>query len=159
MKRVYLIRHAEAEFSGHGRGDHGRRLTQAGLEQAERLGRLLTDAGIELVLSSSASRAAQTAAGLGLQAPTTLSDDLYNAGTPDLLASLAELPARVSRVALVAHSPGVPALVHELAGPDSDPAALDSVRHHYPTATASGIEFSGSWQDLAGSRLIWVGQG
>ena len=30
MKRLYLIRHAEAEFTGRGRGDRGRRLTEDG---------------------------------------------------------------------------------------------------------------------------------
>ena len=89
MKRVFLIRHAEAGFSGGGRGDHGRELTDEGRNQARQLGQLLAEAGIETVLASSASRAAQTAAGMGLSAPVTLLDELYNAGTPDLLAVLA----------------------------------------------------------------------
>ena len=41
MKSVFLIRHGEAEFTGRGRGDHGRVLTDEGREQAARLGELL----------------------------------------------------------------------------------------------------------------------
>lgn len=159
MKRVFLIRHAEAGFSGGGRGDHGRELTDEGRNQARQLGQLLAEAGIETVLASSASRAAQTAAGMGLSAPVTLLDELYNAGTPDLLAVLAAQDPAVKVVALVAHAPGIPALVDELAGADSDPNALAAIRYHYPTATATAIDLDGEWSDPAGSRVVWVGNG
>ena len=161
MKRVYLIRHGEAEFTGRGRGDHGRVLTEEGHEQARRLGELLADASITVVLSSTADQAAQTASGMGLDADVRLLDDLYNAGTVGLLRALAALDDGVDAAALVAHAPGVPALVDELAGPDAEPQAADAVLHHFPTATVAGIEFDGRWAELevVDSRLFWAARG
>lgn len=159
MKRLYLIRHAEAEFMGRGRGDHGRVLTDEGHAQARHLGELLADAGIAVVLHSTADRATQTATGLGLAADLRPVEELYNAGTVGLLSAIADLDDDVECAALVAHAPGVPALVDELAGPDAEPHAAASVLHHYPTATVAGIEFSGSWADLDGSRLFWAARG
>ncbi|MFV0407204.1 MAG: SixA phosphatase family protein [Propioniciclava sp.] len=159
MKRVFLIRHGEAEFTGHGRGDHGRVLTSEGVEQAAHLGGILAEMGIEVILASSADRAAQTATGMGLSAPVELHEDLYNASTFGILRVLAEVPPEVETVAVVAHAPGVPALVHDLSGPGSDPDASAQVKHHFPTATVAGIGFAGTWDDLAGSRLLWASRG
>lgn len=159
MRRLYLIRHAEAEFLGRGRGDHGRVLTEEGHAQARHLGELLADAGIQLVLHSTADRAAQTASGMGLAAGLRPVDALYNAGTVGLLRAISDLQDGVTIAAVVAHAPGIPALVDELAGPDADPHAAASVLHHFPTATVAGIEFGGTWDDLTGSRLFWAARG
>ncbi|MFP5415675.1 MAG: SixA phosphatase family protein [Actinomycetes bacterium] len=159
MKRVYLIRHGEAQFTGSGRGDHGRGLTDEGRQQARNLGGLLAGAGIEVVLASSAERAAQTATELGLDAEVRLLDDLYQAGTIGLLRALASLDESVMVAAVVGHAPGVPALVDELTGPDPAAEASALVRHHFPTATAAGIEFAGTWGDLADPRLFWAARG
>lgn len=162
MKRVYLIRHGEAEFMGRGlRGDHGRVLTEEGHQQARHLGELLADAGVRVVLTSTADRAVLTASGMGLDAEVRPIDDLYHAGTVGLLRALATLDDSVEAAALVAHAPGVPALVDELAGPDPDPRAAAAALHHYPTAMAAGIEFSGPWSDLevVPTRLFWAERG
>ncbi|WP_342371736.1 histidine phosphatase family protein [Propioniciclava soli] len=158
MKRVYLIRHGEAEFTGHGRGDHGRRLTEEGHEQARTLGELLAESGIQVVLTSTADRAAATASGLGLGEVRPI-EELYNASTAALLRSLATLDDDVDTAAVVAHAPGIPALVDELSGDDPDPQAADLIRHHFGTATCAGIEFSGSWAHLDRPRLFWAARG
>ncbi|HHU37894.1 MAG TPA: hypothetical protein GXZ45_01175 [Propionibacterium sp.] len=162
MKRLYLIRHGEAEFMGRGvRGDHGRVLTEEGRQQALHLGELLADAGIRVLLTSTADRAVQTASGMGLDAEVRPVEDLYHAGTVGLLKALATLDNSVDAAAVVGHAPGVPALVDELAGHDPDPRAAAAALHHYPTAMAAGIEFSGSWADLEviPSRLFWAERG
>ncbi|MFV0451562.1 MAG: SixA phosphatase family protein [Propioniciclava sp.] len=159
MKQVYLIRHGEAEFTGAGRGDHGRALTAEGREQARRLGELLSDAGIEMILTSSADRAAQTARGMGLAAPVEMREELYNASTMGIARVLAEVPDHVATVALVAHAPGIPAFVDQLSGEGSDADALRLVQHHYPTATATGVGFTGTWADLEGAHLTWADRG
>lgn len=159
MKRVYLIRHGEAEFTGRGRGDHGRALTDEGREQARRLGEQLADAGIQVILSSDADRAAQTASGLGLDADLRLLEELYNASTVGLMRGLATLEDSLEAAALVAHAPGVPALVEELAGEDPDPDAAALALRHFPTATCAAIEFTGSWRDPSCPRLVWATRG
>ena len=159
MGRLYLIRHGDAEFTGRGRGDHGRALTDEGRRQARRLGDLLAHAGIAMVLASTAERAAQTASWLGLDVEVRLLDEIYHAGTHGLLRVLASLDDTVEVAALVGHAPGVPDLVDELSGPASAQEATALVRHHFPTATAAGIEFTGSWSDLVGARLFWAARG
>ena len=161
MKRVYLVRHGEAEFMGRGiTGDYGRGLTVEGHEQARHLGELLAHAGISVILTSTADRAVQTATGMGLDAELRPVKYLYHADTTGLLHALATLNDSVTAAAVVAHAPGLPALVDELAGPDPDPRAAAAL-HHYPTAMATGIEFSGSWAELEDvpSRLFWAARG
>lgn len=160
MKRLFLIRHGEAEFTGHGRGDRGRRLTDDGLAQAARLGHMLAHADIEIILASTADRAQETAKGMGLSAPVESIDALYDASTVTIARTLADLDATSVQVAaLVAHAPGVPALVDELTGPGSDPDAVARVSTHFPTATVARIDFEGTWADLSGARLTWANRG
>lgn len=159
IKRLFLIRHAEAEFTGHGRGDHGRILTPEGHDQAKDLGAELTAFGIEAVLASSADRATQTAHGLGLSAPVTTLDELYNGSTHSLVRALANLDEAVTTAAVVAHAPGVPALVEGLADDTSDPEMFSIVSSFFPTATAAGIEFEGTWRDVRPGRLFWARRG
>src|SRR2546423_10025665 len=65
MEEIILARHGESEFSVRGamNGDPATavRLTEAGREQARRLGRLLADERIDLCGTSEFGRAAQTA--------------------------------------------------------------------------------------------------
>lgn len=159
MKSLFLIRHAEAEFTGRGRGDHGRWLTDDGLIQANRLGQLLADAGISVVLASSADRALQTARGMALRAEIEPLDELYNASTVGILRALAELDEGVTVAAVVAHAPSVGALAADLAGPGSDLKALAWVSAHFPTATVARIDFDGGWNELLHSRLTWADRG
>lgn len=159
MKSVFLIRHGDAEFTGRGRGDHGRVLTDEGRAQASRLGALLADAGVQVVLASSADRALQTARGMGLPVEVEPREELYNASTLGILRALGELGDDVGVAALVAHAPGVPALVDELSGAGSDPEAVALVRSFFPTATVARIDFDGSWAELRDARLSWADRG
>lgn len=159
MKSVYLIRHGEAEFTGHGRGDHGRALTEEGRAQARRLGELLATAGVQVVLASSADRTLQTARGMELDALVQPLEELYNSSTVGILRALSELDADVEVAALVGHAPGVPAVVDELAGPGSDPDAVAQISSHYPTATVARIDFEGGWGELLEPRLTWAERG
>lgn len=152
--RLYLLRHAESANISADWRDAGRELTKAGRAQARAVGGVLADAGIGLVLCSIAVRARQTAALLGLPTPVHHLPALYNAGPRQLLAQLAEVDDTVESVLVVAHAPGIPSLVYSLAGPDSDADALARVRPMYPPATLAGLEFTGSWSELALARLF-----
>lgn len=154
MRTLYLLRHARAEDYAGGRGDHARELTDVGRDQAKQAGAALAGAGIELILASSASRALQTAEGLGLDAPVEASDDLYNAGSLEILDELAMLDDAVQVVAVVAHAPGIPSLAHRLATADSDAEALARIDTHFPPATLVGLEFDGAWQELSQARVF-----
>jgi phosphohistidine phosphatase len=152
--RLYLLRHAESGNISADWRDAGRELTRNGRAQARAVGEVLADAGIGLVLCSIAVRARQTAALLGLPAPTIHLPALYNAGPRQVLAEVAEVEDTVTAVLVVAHAPGIPSLVYGLADPDSDVDALARIRPMYPPATLSGLEFTGSWSELATARLF-----
>lgn len=156
MPRVlFLMRHAKAEdFAA---SDKARRLSAEGRRAAALAGEWLRGAGIQAILTSPAARAQETAATLGLDVELTLVDELYGS-TPDvILEVLAGLPAAVGAALVVAHSPGIPALLHELTqGTDSDPEALAAVANHFPTATLVRLESEQDWADLDSARLVAV---
>ncbi len=153
MRRLFLIRHAQAEGWSRG-GDHGRTLTEHGLVQAREVGELLHGEGIQVILASSAERAVQTANGLGLGVPVLSLDGLYNSDPSLMLDALAQLPPTVQVAALVAHAPGVPALAHELADSSSDSEATNRINHRFPPASFAGLEFDGEWTGLESARLF-----
>lgn len=152
--RLYLLRHAESGNISADWRDAGRELTRNGRSQARALGEVLADAGIGLVLCSVAVRARQTAQLLGLAAPVHHLPALYNAGARQILAELTQVNEAVGSVLVVAHAPGIPSLVTSLAGPDSDADALARLRPMYPPATLAGLEFTGSWSELALARVF-----
>lgn len=154
VHRLYLLRHAESGNISADWRDAGRELTKNGRAQARAVGEVLAGAGIGLVLCSIAVRARQTAALLGLSAPTLHLPALYNAGPRQLLAELAQVDDGVAAVVVVAHAPGIPSLVYSLADPDSDAEAMARIRPMYPPATLSGLEFAGPWSELALARVF-----
>ena len=79
MRRLVLMRHAKTQAS-HPRGDHSRELLPAGIQDAQEAGVLLRELGVEHALVSTATRARQTFAALGLETPAEYLDDLYYEG-------------------------------------------------------------------------------
>ncbi len=70
MSTLHLLRHAEAQWQAPGPGgDHARRLSARGVQQARGVGAHLRGAGVSLILASSATRTLQTAEALGLGVP------------------------------------------------------------------------------------------
>lgn len=149
---LYLMRHASAESFGI-LGDRNRPLTPAGREEAAFVGRQLADSGIQYVIVSSAARTRQTVSSLGLMVDVEPSGPLYGAGSSTILHIARELDPVLTTALIVGHSPGIPGLVHALAGENSDPDALDLVSTHFPTATCCRLEFTGPWSELVSARL------
>ena len=153
--RLYLMRHAEAASTGTDSRDITRELTATGRTQARDVGAMLGTHRIELVLSSSATRARQTTELLALPAPIRYLDRLYNAGSRQLLAELSGVPDQVRTILIVGHAPGIPALAENLADRQhSSPDALALIRYNYPPATLVGLEFFGGWSALVEARLF-----
>ena len=156
MRSLLLLRHATAEATRPGRPDRDRQLTPDGEREAAAVGDHLRAGGTrpDLVLCSPAVRARQTADALRLDAPVVVADPLYEAGTGDLLDLLRALDDGVEQVLVVAHAPGLPALVHELADPDgSDVAALATVTRRFPAATLATVRLAGPWSGLRRATL------
>ncbi|GAB4183663.1 MAG: hypothetical protein Tsb002_05990 [Wenzhouxiangellaceae bacterium] len=108
---AYLVRHAEKEAEGDDPG-----LTMAGQQRAQDLARLLADAGITQIWSTTTRRTQATAEPLARQ--TQLSIGAYSAR--DMLALLPRLNSG-SRSLIVGHSNTLPALVRMLGGDPGEP--------------------------------------
>ena len=150
MKSLLLLRHGEAESHGGSGGDITRNLNDLGLAQAASVGRYLRQQGLtpEMVLSSTAARATQTASAVidaaGWPVDLEQNATLYNATTESLLAVITSLPQTVKRLLIVAHAPGVPDLVNVLCGRDS------GIDLNYSPATLSEIIGDiTEWSELA----------
>ena len=118
-----LVRHAQA---GYGRGDHGRPLTSAGIRQARELGALLVKekVAVELILHSTAARAAQTAQQIGRAYPGAqllAEDELYHCSPERLLRLVGEEygPAGGNAILVVGHEPIISMTAQLLAPADA----------------------------------------
>lgn len=118
MKVVIAIRHAKAAWTEPEVKDHLRILDQQGVVDAEKLGQFLLQEGIapDVVLSSSAIRAARTAAIIvdNLELPSSIierKDLLYNASAEVILSVVQSVDPAKNIVMIVAHNPGISSFV------------------------------------------------
>ena len=153
------MRHATAGSGGE--GDHARVLTDAGKDEAHRVGRWLASEGLtpDRMLTSSAVRCRETAqalcAGHGLGIPIEIEDRLYNASSEILLDALTDLSVtsetspdpETEIVLLLAHNPGISHLALELS--DASPAAA-GLRTGFAPATVACFEIMEDWSLLRG---------
>jgi len=153
---VWVLRHAKAAHGGP--DDHSRTLTGRGRRQATEVGRAITDAPDsvpppELVLSSSAVRAVQTAelvlAQLAADVELVVEPRLYDADGDDVITVLRELGADVSAVMVVGHNP----TMYELALLLLDSEDLDGrarLERGFPTTALAAVALSvASWDRLS----------
>jgi phosphohistidine phosphatase len=159
MRSLLLLRHATTEGTRPGHPDRARRLTPEGQRQAAAIGDDLRDSGTQLdvVLCSPATRVRQTVAALGLTAPVVVADRLYDAGSDDIIDMIRSLDDAVEHALIVAHAPGLPAIVHELADPGgSDSQAMASIEWRFPAGTLATMNIIGSWAALERAALVSV---
>lgn len=118
MKTLTLFRHAKTERDSTTGRDFDRRLTERGEQAAARIGEEMraNELGYDLILSSPAARAAQTAELAGL-APR-FDERIYDAGTEQLLAIVREVDNSVESLLMVGHNPGFERLASRLVGQD-----------------------------------------
>ena len=132
MKSLLLLRHARpAPNSPTGR-DFDRTLTDAGRDEARRVGQLLRQKEIEpdAVLCSPAARARETAdlvcEAAGLSTRTRFDARIYEASLEELLHILSEAEDGVETLLLVGHNPGLAELLTLITGESAgmSPATL-----------------------------------
>ena len=137
MKTLFLLRHAKSSWKDDNLDDFERPLKKKGLGDAQLMGKLIRqrEIGLDLVISSSAERARQTAQlvlmSAGLQVEVRYDDLIYEAGMRRLLTLVSRLDNHANSVMLVGHNPGFEDLLKTLTGEI----------HSMPTATLAGIEF------------------
>ena len=130
MKRLTLMRHADARWQDAGLSDLERPLNRRGTAAAEAMARRLLELALvpELLLVSPARRTQQTgeivAGVLSLAPRLVISEEaLYLASAPDLLKVVQGTGPRVTHLLVVAHNPGVSELVQQLV-PEAEASGL-----------------------------------
>lgn len=147
MKTLIILRHGKAEMYQFNQDDYDRGLTSRGVKNSEEMGKLILKkvGAPELVLSSAAKRAYQTAVlaikGMGLPENEIQTDEsLYLVSHNKLLKALSEIPADTQSCVLVGHNPGLTDLVNYFG------VRLDNL----PTASAVCFTFKmDDWKDIA----------
>lgn len=116
MKSLTLFRHAKTERDSDTGRDFDRRLAERGLKDAPRMGEEIRKLGLDydLVLSSPAARAAETATLAGLS--PRYDERIYDASAGELLAIVQEADDGSDRLMMVGHNPGFERLASRLLG-------------------------------------------
>jgi phosphohistidine phosphatase len=147
MKRLTLVRHAQADSAHSGQADFERLLTRRGMEDAAEMARRLKARKLQVdyILSSTAPRAFATAElfarGLKMQTAIEKDDRLYTAGPNEFLTVLHELNSSHTHILITAHNPGVTEFADKL----SSERRIDAM----PTCAVTTMQFDiTSWSDL-----------
>jgi phosphohistidine phosphatase len=149
-RRIILIRHAKAVEEDVG-GDHARPLSGRGQNDANALGQWLKEQGLvpDLALCSTATRTRQTLERLGSTIPTILSDKLYLATPSEMLAQIRAMDDAVTTLVVVAHNPGIHALLATLVGDYANEADADRMLLKFPTCACAVMAFAiASWREV-----------
>ncbi len=151
-RELLLLRHGKSAWDTAARSDFDRPLAARGQRDCPRIADWLAGEGLlpDRILSSPAHRAVETARivaqRLGFDVAEIETDEqLYGADLTALLAALAALPSTTRRVLLVAHNPGLDALVAHLAGRCPKLAANGKLM---TTAAVACFAMPESWEHL-----------
>lgn len=122
MKTIHLLRHAKSSWKDPGQTDFERPLNGRGREAAPLVGQFMLKQKIrpELILSSPAERARQTAAlviqSAKLNAELRFDERIYEASAARLLEVVSQIDETVGVALLVGHNPGMEDLLRVLTG-------------------------------------------
>jgi len=152
VKRLTLMRHANAQWKDPQISDFDRPLNRRGTSEAEAMSRRLIELKLipTMVLTSSARRAQQTAyivaRELGVPPRKTRTDEgLYLAPAADILRVIQTTGPRIPHLMIIGHNPGITELANLLA-PTS--------RIDLATAAMCSLTFDArSWADVKAGNL------
>ncbi|QFT98182.1 Phosphohistidine phosphatase SixA [Roseovarius sp. THAF8] len=108
MRRLVLMRHAKSSWGDPGLDDHDRPLNKRGKLSADALGDWLRSQTIVVdeALVSSSARTVETLQRLGIDCDRQVLDQLYHAGSGDMLKTL-RTRATGQTVLMLGHNPGI----------------------------------------------------
>lgn len=160
MLTLLLLRHAKAEAGTYSVPDIERPLAERGRADAPRLGQWIANHDLvpDYIVCSPARRTRETLAlvepALGEQIETVFEPAIYEATAMRILTAIRRTPARVKRLLLVGHNPGLESLAKDLAG-SADKVAEERLARKYPTAGLAVLSWPKSsgiavWQRVTG---------
>jgi phosphohistidine phosphatase len=149
-RTLVLLRHAKSAYPV-GVADHDRPLAPRGQREAGLAGDWLRTnlAAIDAVLCSTATRARETLAHTGIDAPVRYVDRLYDATAGTVINEIAGVSDGVAVLLVVAHEPTMTQVALGLASPDNtNRHAADRISTKFPTSAMAVLRFGCSWTDL-----------
>lgn len=163
MKQLLLMRHGKSDWNKLGQEDFERPLAKRGIKATKRIAAWIEQHDLlpAVALISTARRTQETwelaQSVFGPVAATENQEELYLASAGDILHQLSGLSDTCDRVIVVGHNPGMESLAHLLAGPGTNPTALNDLRRGFATAALAVFELAGdSWSRLNtdGARMV-----
>ena len=145
MKRLTVLRHAKSSWKDRELDDFERPLNGRGQRAARRVGREMSERGMQFdfILASPAVRVRETIAGLQeeheLDAPIQFEPRIYMARVAELLELIAMIPDEAHDALLVGHNTSAERLVIKLARDDGR-GLRKRVEEKFPTAALAVIE-------------------
>ncbi|MCV7394937.1 SixA phosphatase family protein [Mycobacterium paraseoulense] len=158
QRTLLLMRHAKSDYPP-GVADHDRPLAPRGIKQAGLAGDWLrADApAIDAVLCSTATRARQTLANTGIDAPVRYSERLYGATPGTMIEEINAVGEEVETLLVVGHEPTMSALALGLAGRGTDAATAERISAKFPTSAIAVLTVPSGWKDLELGRAELIG--
>ena len=137
MLRLLLMRHAKSDWNTPETGDHERGLNPRGRASATALGDWLRDHNYtpDTVISSTATRTAQTLERLQINAPVQFTQRLYHASPSDMFDVLNSTQG--SCVLILGHNPGIASFANALLAKTPNHARFSD----YPTCATLVADF------------------
>ena len=155
MKRLTVLRHAKSSWKDRELDDFDRPLNGRGRRAARRMGREITERGMQFdfVLASPAARVRETIDGVSehhrLNAPMHFEPRIYMARVAELIELIQSIPDQAQRALLVGHNTSAERLVAKLAV-DDETGLRRRVEEKFPTAALAAIELEiDNWKDIA----------
>lgn len=151
MKRIYLLRHAKAEWNDETPSDYARPLSREGRKEALLMGEYMRKALMipDAVLCSPARRTRETLEIIGenLVMPVPVFEPIiYESGCMDILCSLKDANDEASSVLLIGHNPTISVLFNFLVKKEQKTAAS----RDFPTCSLGVLSSEiDHWKELA----------
>lgn len=149
-RTLVLLRHAKSAYPD-GVADHDRPLASRGRREAGLAGDWLRTnlPAIDAVLCSTATRARETLADTGIDAPVRYVDRLYGATPGTVIDEITRVGDDVAALLLIAHEPTMSQVALGLAGSASaNTPVAERISTKFPTSAMAVLHFGHSWKDL-----------
>ncbi len=149
-RTLVLLRHAKSAYPV-GVADHDRPLAPRGQREAGLAGDWLRTnlPAVDAVLCSTATRARETLAHTGIDAPVRYVDRLYDATAGTVIDEIAGVSDGVAVLLVVAHEPTMTQVALGLNSPDNtNRDAADRLSTKFPTSAMAVLRVGRSWTDL-----------
>ncbi|EMY77353.1 putative phosphohistidine phosphatase SixA [Leptospira weilii serovar Ranarum str. ICFT] len=155
MKQVHLIRHSKSDWETGFKSDQERPLSKRGKKNARSLRKYLEkiEFKIDLFLISDSKRTMDTyriiAKNRDLSSQTTVTEELYESDSEDILSIIRDSNSKFKTVALLGHNPAIEEIANRLIRGKEDLSFSESVFLKFPTSGFLSIQVeTESWKEL-----------